>query len=465
MKKLLSTLLFLLLSISIALGQSSVTTNTTLTQSGLVVNVLNPVQNSTSLTVAYQVSGSPSAMTIALYGIDQFGGVSLLDTYVGTSSTTRTVSVSSNYTTFQYVPTWTGSSVLIVATLTISGTSPPFVGSALPNGTTATTQPLADNTAKVATDAFVIANAGSGGLPGGGDTAVQFNHPLGTFAGDAINFSYNSTTHVLTATGGFSTGPAAGPVLSPILPNASQVGNETYTCPAAQASAGLWFVDGTAAGNFSTKSLQGTDTKVMTAGTVSGISSPLCTDTNGGATTTGCPAASAPITVVGQQILSVAANSVTFSSIPGTHSDLMLTVRGRCDDAATTVSNVGLQFNADTTASYDVQVLQATNTSASGFAQSANTSMYVGSVPGGTATANVAGQFTLWVVGYSGSSFFKNVTTSDGWFGTLGTATTYEKRDVIGNWRNTGAIISITILDQGGGNFLAGTRFTLYALN
>ena len=36
-------------------------------------------------------------------------------------------------------------------------------------------------------------------------------------------------------------------------------------------------------------SLQGTDTKVLTAGTVSGTSSPLCTDANGGATTSGCP--------------------------------------------------------------------------------------------------------------------------------------------------------------------------------
>jgi hypothetical protein len=35
-------------------------------------------------------------------------------------------------------------------------------------------------------------------------------------------------------------------------------------------------------------SLQGTDAKVLTAGTVSGTASPLCTDGNGGATTTGC---------------------------------------------------------------------------------------------------------------------------------------------------------------------------------
>ena len=39
-------------------------------------------------------------------------------------------------------------------------------------------------------------------------------------------------------------------------------------------------------------SLQGTDTLLLTSGTVSGTASPLCTDANGGATTSGCPAAS-----------------------------------------------------------------------------------------------------------------------------------------------------------------------------
>jgi hypothetical protein len=37
---------------------------------------------------------------------------------------------------------------------------------------------------------------------------------------------------------------------------------------------------------------QGTDTKLLTAGTVSGTAAALCTDSNGGATTSGCPSAS-----------------------------------------------------------------------------------------------------------------------------------------------------------------------------
>jgi hypothetical protein len=46
-----------------------------------------------------------------------------------------------------------------------------------------------------------------------------------------------------------------------------------------------------AASQIASGSLQGTDVKVLTAGTVSGTAVPLCTDANGGATTSGCSTA------------------------------------------------------------------------------------------------------------------------------------------------------------------------------
>jgi hypothetical protein len=45
--------------------------------------------------------------------------------------------------------------------------------------------------------------------------------------------------------------------------------------------------------------LQGTDTNLLTSGTVSGTAIPLCTDANGGATTVGCPSGSSPLTTKG----------------------------------------------------------------------------------------------------------------------------------------------------------------------
>ncbi len=54
-------------------------------------------------------------------------------------------------------------------------------------------------------DSGAACGGGGGGLPGGTDTAVQVNHPLNTFFGDATNFSYNTSTHKLTTTGDVST--------------------------------------------------------------------------------------------------------------------------------------------------------------------------------------------------------------------------------------------------------------------
>jgi hypothetical protein len=368
---------------------------------------------------------------------------------------------------------------LIIITGEMQGTAGDFTGISLPDANYRILDERGPNLVwgfKSTVDSSVVAiltltqtgitvpsctGCGGGGTPGGGDTAVQFNHPAGTFAGDTPNFFYNPTTHKLTVTGGLSTGTAAPFTLS-FLANGAMTGNVTFTGPTVQPAAGLLNLD--ASGNMTTKPLQGTDANVLTSGTVSGTASPLCTDANGGATTSGCPAASAPITVLGQQILSVPASSVTFSSIPGTHSDLMLTIRGSGADAAL-VTNMGIQFNGDVAADYDYTFTSANGTSLTAFSASAVTNMYAGSVPGATATANTAGQAVVYVVGYAGTTFNKSMTVDNGWLETQGSTTTYFKRGVFGQWRSTAAITSVTVLNQSGSNFNAGTRFTLYALN
>jgi hypothetical protein len=72
-----------------------------------------------------------------------------------------------------------------------SGTVTLNLLTALPNGETATTQTVGDNTTKVATDAFVIANAGSGG--GANVTLSNLTSPT------AITVTLNGTTFNATA--------------------------------------------------------------------------------------------------------------------------------------------------------------------------------------------------------------------------------------------------------------------------
>ena len=63
--------------------------------------------------------------------------------------------------------------------------------------------------------------------------------------------------------------------------------------PAGAPATGVWYGTNTAGVvQQSFKSLQGTDSNILTAGTVSGTGSTLCTDANGGATTSGCSSGS-----------------------------------------------------------------------------------------------------------------------------------------------------------------------------
>lgn len=65
----------------------------------------------------------------------------------------------------------------------------------LPNGTTGFTQSLGDNTTKLATDAFVLANVASPTQPAGSNTQLQFNN-TGIFGADAT-LTFNTSTKTL----------------------------------------------------------------------------------------------------------------------------------------------------------------------------------------------------------------------------------------------------------------------------
>jgi hypothetical protein len=71
-----------------------------------------------------------------------------------------------------------------------------------------------------------------------------------------------------------------------VVDNATQtLTNKTLTSPTISSpTITTPIINGTPTGN----GLQGTDTKLLTSGTVSGTAAPLCTDANGGATTSGC---------------------------------------------------------------------------------------------------------------------------------------------------------------------------------
>lgn len=167
----------------------------------------------------------------------------------------------------------------------------------------------------------------------------------------------------------------------------------------------------------------------------------------------------AGMTLIASSVLSGAAASVTFSSIPGTYNNLMLVVCGRTNKAGT-IDNVIVAFNGDAAANYNLQFMFATGTGTniqSGLANGVVPT--AGTISGNTATAGRQGCFTMQILGYAGTTFQK-ISTANGTFdaGVSGLQT-YQ---VALNWTNSAAITSLVITPQSAGNFLAGSAFYLY---
>jgi len=82
-----------------------------------------------------------------------------------------------------------------------------------------------------------------------------------------------------------------GATKTPVLGSTLTTSTTVYGTPIFPALTTAGVMVNTSGGSVSSKALQGTDTTVMTAGTVSGTGATLCTDALGGATTSGCAGA------------------------------------------------------------------------------------------------------------------------------------------------------------------------------
>lgn len=164
---------------------------------------------------------------------------------------------------------------------------------------------------------------------------------------------------------------------------------------------------------------------------------------------------------ISDSVLGAGASSFTFSSIAADWVHLMVCIYGRGDFATSTISLSG-RFNSDSAANYDQQTLHA----GGGFAVVAEelfatTAIFVGTMPAGTAAANLFS--TTWVCIPNYQSAFHKMAMSHcsvKW-GVAGTQT--KVWTASGSWRNTAAITSVTFV-PGNGNIVIGSRFTLYGL-
>jgi len=100
--------------------------------SGQPLLIPNSVQaGSGNLVLTYVVAGTPATLTIYVMGLVAASGDSVvLDAYTGTSGTTRTISLTATYDSFEVLAVWTGgaSDVGVSGTAQFTGAGAIFQG-------------------------------------------------------------------------------------------------------------------------------------------------------------------------------------------------------------------------------------------------------------------------------------------------------------------------------------------------
>lgn len=141
------------------------------------------------------------------------------------------------------------------------------------------------------------------------------------------------------------------------------------------------------------------------------------------------------------------------------HLECILVARGT---VASTATQIEVRFNNDSGSNYDRVVSRGRQTTMAVGEEIGSTSLELGQVAAASASAGMAGQARFCIGDYAGTTLRKQVTAENGagW----GDATDgQEVRNSSGEWRSTNAITRITVFPASG-NWLAGSRFTIYGL-
>ena len=159
------------------------------------------------------------------------------------------------------------------------------------------------------------------------------------------------------------------------------------------------------------------------------------------------------------QTLGTTAASVTFSSIPGTYTDLKLVANVRTAWASDTNDQLRIQFNGDTGSNYTYRQLTGTGTGLD-WGTATTTFVVNPQTNTGAMTASTFASHELYIPNYTGSTYKSvssdNVTEQNA---TLSYASLYA-----GLWSNTAAITSITALTFRGSGFVSSSSFYLYGI-
>lgn len=159
---------------------------------------------------------------------------------------------------------------------------------------------------------------------------------------------------------------------------------------------------------------------------------------------------------IASQTLSTSAASVTFSDISSLWTDLVIAVMAQSTGTAT-LSGGTLRFNGDTGTNYSHTILYGTG-SVAGSVRGANFNRirYAGDIP----TTNFE-TGRIHIMSYANTNVFKTILSD---CSSAQSGSTVNR--VVGLWRSTSAITSVTLFsnDDGADSFASGSTFSLYGI-
>ena len=140
-------------------------------------------------------------------------------------------------------------------------------------------------------------------------------------------------------------------------------------------------------------------------------------------------------------------DTVTFSTISGTYTDLIVVCSTKVTSGG--ITSLGVRFNSDTASNYSYTLLQGDGSTAVSQRQSQDQLIW-GLTNGGEQTISI-----LHIQNYSNATTYKTALGRGNSAGAL-------VRASVGLWRNTNAITSVSILAAV--NFATTSNFTLYGI-
>jgi len=164
-------------------------------------------------------------------------------------------------------------------------------------------------------------------------------------------------------------------------------------------------------------------------------------------------------TLISSNVLSSAAASVTFSSIPATYTDLVLRISAR-NDGAVNNNNLGIRVNGLSTTIYSSTYLQGSGSAASSSNSSGDNALQANLTQGSLTLANTFTSLEFYFSNYAGSNN-KPVSGISQGESNVTSAVTRATANLI---QTTSAITSILIYEVGSYNFVSGSSFYLYGI-